>query len=109
MLGPGDIDRAQRVPCALSPKLGSGDMETSSLLQHPSRSLWAEFPPGQRPDRLKPIAAPLRRSMPLLGEEPTDTLACSTVAARLASIESFGSTPNSEHPSSMPACGRRLP
>jgi AraC-like DNA-binding protein len=84
-------------------------METSSLLQHKSRSLWAEFPPGQRPDRFKPIAAPLRRSMPLLGEEPTDTLACSTVAARLASIESFGATPNSEHPSSMPACGRRLP
>jgi AraC-like DNA-binding protein len=84
-------------------------METSSHLQHRSRSLWAELPQQQQPDRLKPVAAPLRRSMRVLREEPTGTLACSTVAPRLESIESFGATPNSEHPSSMPACGRRLP
>jgi AraC-like DNA-binding protein len=84
-------------------------METSSHLQHRSRSLWATLPQEQQPDRLKPVAAPLRRPMRLLREEPTDALACSTVAARLESIESFGTTPNSYHPSSMPACGRRLP
>jgi AraC-like DNA-binding protein len=84
-------------------------METSSHLQHPSRSPWVTLPQEQQPDRLKPVAAPLRRPMRLLREEPTDTLACSTVAARLESIESFGTMPNSYQPSSMPACGRRLP
>jgi AraC-like DNA-binding protein len=83
-------------------------METSSHLQHQPRSLWAALPQEQQPDRLKPVAAPLRRPMRLLREEPTDTLACSAVAARLESIESFGAMPNSCHPSSMPACGRRL-
>jgi AraC-like DNA-binding protein len=84
-------------------------METSSHLQHRSRSLWAALPQEQQPDRPKPVAAPLRRPMRLLREEPTDTLACSTVGARLESIESFGAMPNSYHPSSMLACGRRLP
>jgi AraC-like DNA-binding protein len=84
-------------------------METSSHLQHRSRSLWAELPQEQHPDRPKSVAAPLRRSMRLLREEPIDTLACSTVVARLESIESLGAMPNSDHPSSMPACGSRLP
>jgi AraC-like DNA-binding protein len=84
-------------------------METSSHLQHRSRSLWAALPQEQQPDRPKPVATPLRRPMRLLREEPTNTLACSTVAARLESIESFGTMPNSYHPSSMPACGGRLP
>jgi AraC-like DNA-binding protein len=84
-------------------------METSSHLQHRSRSLWATLPQEQQPDRLKPVAPPLRRPMRLLREKPTDPLACSTFAARLESIESFGTMPNSYHPSSMPACARRLP
>jgi len=83
-------------------------METSSHLQHRSRSLWAELPQERQPDRPKPVAAPLRRRMRLLREEPTDTLACSTVATRLESTELFGAMPNSYHPSSMAACGRRL-
>jgi AraC-like DNA-binding protein len=83
-------------------------METSSHLQHRSRSLWAELPQEQQPDRPKSVAAPFRSSMRLLREEPTDTLVCSTVAARLESIESFGATPNSDHSSSMLARGRRL-
>jgi AraC-like DNA-binding protein len=84
-------------------------METSSHLQHRSRSLWAALPQEQQPDRPKPVAAPLRRPVRLLREEPTDRLACWPVAARLELIESFGAMPNSYHPSSMPACGRRLP
>jgi AraC-like DNA-binding protein len=84
-------------------------METSSHLQQRSRSLWAELPPEQQPDRPKPVATPLRRPMRLLREEPTDTLAGSTIAARLESIESFGAMPSSYRPSSMPPCGRRLP
>jgi AraC-like DNA-binding protein len=84
-------------------------METLSHLQHRSRPLWAALPQEQQPDRPKPVAAPLRRPMRLLREEPTDTLVCSTVSARLESIESFGAMPNSYDPSSMPACGRRLP
>src|ERR1700720_4736464 len=88
----------------LSTASGECDMETSSHLQHRSRPLWAKFPPEQRADRPKPVAAPLRRPTRLLREEPTDT-----VAARLESTESFGATPNSYPPSSMPACDRRLP
>jgi AraC-like DNA-binding protein len=84
-------------------------METSSHLQQRSRSVWGQLPSGQQPDRPNPVATPLRRPVRLLREEPTDRLAGSTVAARLESIESPGTVPSSHHPSSMPACGRRLP